>query len=59
MSKRVNGNNTHKEVGYLKMKRIYGLDEIEMELARLLMAEFHTTGDIQAKLKNLFAGTIK
>jgi len=41
------------------MKRTHGLDVREMELARLLMAECHTTGDIQAKLKKLFAGTIE
>ena len=41
------------------MKRTHGMDEREMELARLLMAECHTTGDIQAKLKKLFAGTIE
>ena len=35
------------------------MDECEMELAGLLMAECHTTGDIQAKLKKLFAGTIE
>ncbi len=40
------------------MKRTHGLDEREMELAKLLMAECHTTGDVQAKLKRLFAGTI-
>ncbi len=34
------------------MKRTHGMDEREMELARLLMAECHTTGDIQAKLKS-------
>ena len=41
------------------MKKTHGLDEREMELARLLIAECHTTGDIQAKLKKLFAGTIE
>ena len=41
------------------MKRTHGMNEGEMELARLLMAECHTTGDIQAKLKKLFAGTIE
>ena len=41
------------------MKRTHGLDEREMELARLLMAECRTTGDIQTKLKRLFAGTIE
>ena len=30
-----------------------------MELVKLLMAECKTTGDIQAKLKQLFAGTIE
>ena len=37
----------------------HGLDEKEMELAGLLMADCETTGDIQAKLKRLFAGTIE
>ena len=41
------------------MKRTHGLDEREMELVKLLMADCQTTGDIQAKLKKLFAGTIK
>ena len=41
------------------MKRTHGMDEREMELASLLMAECYTTGDIQAKLKKLFAGTIE
>lgn len=41
------------------MKRTHGLDEREMELAKLLMAECHTMGDIQAKLKKLFVGTIE
>jgi putative transposase len=31
----------------------------EMELVKLLMAECKTTGDIQSKLKQLFAGTIE
>ncbi len=30
-----------------------------MELAKLLMADCKTTGDVQAKLKKLFAGTIE
>ena len=34
------------------MKRTHGLDEKEMELAKLLMVECHTTGDIHAKQKN-------
>ena len=33
--------------------------EHEMELVKLLMAECQTTGDIQEKLKRLFAGTIE
>jgi len=33
--------------------------EAEKELVKLLMAECKTTGDIQAKLKQLFAGTIE
>ena len=35
------------------MKRTHGLDEREMELVKLLMADCQTTGDIQAKLKKL------
>ena len=41
------------------MKRTNGLDDREMELVRLLMTDCQTTGDIQAKLKKLFAGTIE
>src|SRR5215475_1509528 len=33
--------------------------EHEMELVKLLMAECQNTGDIQSKLKRLFAGTIE
>ncbi len=33
--------------------RTHGLDEKEMELVKLLMAECKSTGDIQAKLKKL------
>ena len=36
-----------------------GLTEKEMELVQLLMSECKTTGDIQEKLKRLFAGTIE
>ena len=39
--------------------RNHGLSEKEMELVQLLMADCETTGDIQAKLKRLFAGTIE
>ena len=39
--------------------RNHGLSEKEMELVKLLMADCETTGDIQAKLKKLFAGTIE
>ena len=39
--------------------RTNGLNEREIELVKLLMAEYETTGDIQAKLKKLFAGTIE
>lgn len=39
--------------------RKHGLDEKEMELVKLLMADCKSTGDIQAKLKRLFAGTIE
>ena len=43
----------------LHMKKTHGLDEREMELVKLLMADCQTTGDIQANLKKLFAGTIE
>lgn len=39
--------------------RTHGLDEKEMELVKLLMADCKSTGDIQEKLKRLFAGTIE
>lgn len=39
--------------------RNHGLSKKEMELVKLLMAECESTGDIQAKLKRLFAGTIE
>ncbi len=35
------------------------LSEREKELVQLLIAECETTGDIQEKLKRLFAGTIE
>jgi len=38
------------------MKKTHGLDEREMELVKLLMADCQTTGDIQVKPKKLFAG---
>ena len=41
------------------MKKTHRLDEREMELVKLLMSDCQTTGDIQAKLKKLFAGTIE
>ena len=34
----------------------HGLSEKEMELVQQLMANCKTTGDVQAKLKKLFAG---
>lgn len=37
-------------------KRTHGLNQHEMELVKLIMADCHTTGDIQDKLKRLFAG---
>ncbi len=39
--------------------RTHGLDEKEMELVKLLMVDCKSTGDIRAKLKELFAGTIE
>lgn len=35
------------------------LTDKEMELVSLLMADCQSTGDIQTKLKRLFAGTIE
>ena len=35
------------------------LNEKEMEIVKLLMADCESTGDIQTKLKRLFAGTIE
>jgi len=35
------------------------LSEQEMELVSLLMQDCHSTGDIQSKLKRLFAGSIE
>ena len=35
------------------------LTEKEMELVSLLMQDCQSTGDIQSKLKRLFAGTIE
>ncbi len=39
--------------------RTHGLEEKEMKLVKLLMAECQSTRDIQNKLKKLFAGTIE
>lgn len=39
--------------------RDHGLSEKEIEHVQLLMADCQSTGDIQAKLKRLFAGTIE
>lgn len=39
--------------------RTHGLDEKEMEPAKFLMADCKTMGDVQARLKRLFAGTIE
>ena len=50
---------TSKGNGVKGMNTKVGLSEKELELAKLLMAECKTTGDIQAKLKRLFAGTIE
>lgn len=41
------------------INRNHGLSEREMELVQLLMADCESTGDIQAKFKRLFAGTIE
>ncbi len=37
-------------------KRNHGLSDKEMKLVKLLMEDCESTGDIQAKLKRLFAG---
>lgn len=41
------------------MARTHNLSEKEMELVQLLMEDCRSTGDIQEKLKRLFAGTIE
>ena len=46
------------EVIGMKAIRTHGLDEEEMELVNLLMADCQNTADIQAKLKKLFACTM-
>jgi putative transposase len=46
------------EVKHMKTSKNI-LTEKEMELVELLMADCHSTGDIQSKLKRLFAGTIE
>ena len=43
----------------MKTTRTHGLSEKEMELVKYLMADCQSTGDIQNKLKRLFAGTIE
>ena len=43
----------------MKTTRTHSLDEKEMELVKLLMEDCQSTGDIQAKLKRLFACTIE
>lgn len=49
-----------KSNGGIGMKaRTHGLEEREMELVKPLMSDCETTGDVQAKLKKLFAGTIE
>jgi putative transposase len=51
---------TRKKVEVIPMKTSKNiLTEQEMELVRLLMSDCQTTGDIQSKLKRLFAGTIE
>lgn len=42
----------------MKTKK-HGLSEKEQELVKLLIADCESTGDIQSKLKRLFAGTIE
>ena len=41
------------------MARTHNLSEKEKELVQLLMEDCRSTGDIQEKLKRLFAGTIE
>lgn len=49
-----------KESGGIGMKkRNHGLSEKQMKLVKYLMADCQSTGDIQNKLKRLFAGTIE
>ena len=39
-------------------RKTHSLDKRKMELVGLVMSEYKSIGDIQAKLKKLFAGTI-
>jgi putative transposase len=58
---RVNGNNPHKkkvEVNTMRASKNI-LTDPAMELVKLLMGDCQNTGDIQSKLKRLFAGTIE
>ena len=51
---------TNKIMEEIGMKtRNHGLDEREMELVKLLMADCKSTGDIQAKLKKLFGKRVR
>lgn len=43
----------------MKATKTHSLYEKEMELVKLLMEDCQSTGDIQAKLKKLFAYTIE
>ncbi len=53
---RVNAKNNHEKImeeNGMKARTQHGLSEKEMELAKYLMTDCKTTGDIQAKLKRL------
>ncbi len=58
---RGNIQNNHRKHGKngIKRTKTHGLEEKQMELVKLLVADCETTGDIHAKLKKLFAGTIE
>ena len=50
---------TRKKVEVISMRRSKNiLTDHEMELVQLLMSECKNTGDIQSKLKRLFAGIV-
>ena len=54
-----NTNNICRKYVKKNSMKMHELDEREMELAGLLIADCETTSDIRAKLKRLFAGRLE